>query len=68
MGLQQILLIKKSGRDFKQVVAEIASICEGPISAEVTAMDTDGMVQQALELKNELPENVIIKIPCIQKG
>ena len=46
-------LIKKSGRDFKQVVAEIASICEGPISAEVTAMDTDGMVQQALELKND---------------
>ena len=61
-------LIKKSGRDFKQVVAEIASICEGPISAEVTAMDTDGMVQQALELKNELPQNVIIKIPCIPEG
>jgi len=61
-------LIKKSGRDFKQVVAEIASICEGPISAEVTAMDTDGMVKQALELKNELPENVIIKIPCIPEG
>ena len=61
-------LIKKSGRDFKQVVAEIASICEGPISAEVTAMDTDGMVQQALELKNELPDNVIIKIPCIPEG
>ena len=61
-------LIKKSGRDFKQVVAEIASICDGPISAEVTAMDTEGMVQQALELKNELPENVIIKIPCIPEG
>ena len=61
-------LIRKSGRDFKQVVAEIASICDGPISAEVTAMDTEGMVQQALELKNELPENVIIKIPCIPEG
>ena len=32
-------LIKKSGRDFKTVVAEIASICDGPISAEVTALD-----------------------------
>ena len=31
-------LIKKSGRDFKTVVAEIASICDGPISAEVTAL------------------------------
>ena len=61
-------LIKKSGRDFKQVVAEIASICEGPISAEVTAMDTEGMVKQALELKGELPENVIIKIPCVPEG
>ena len=48
-------LIKKSGRDFKQVVAEIASICDGPISAEVTAMDTEGMVEQALELKNSDP-------------
>jgi len=61
-------LIKKSGRDFKQVVAEIASICDGPISAEVTAMDTEGMVKQALELKGELPENVIIKIPCVPEG
>ena len=61
-------LIKKSGRDFKQVVAEIASICDGPISAEVTALDSDGMIEQALELKSELPENVIIKIPCTPEG
>jgi len=44
-------LIKKSGRDFKEVVAEIASICDGPISAEVTAMDTAGMIEQGLALK-----------------
>ena len=61
-------LIKKSGRDFKQVVAEIASICDGPISAEVTAMDTEGMVVQGRALKAELPENVIIKIPCTPEG
>jgi len=61
-------LIKKSGRDFKQVVAEIAEICDGPISAEVTALDTDGMISQALDLKKELPENVIIKIPCTPEG
>ena len=61
-------LIKKSGRDFKQVVAEIAEICDGPISAEVTALDTDGMISQALSLKAELPENVIIKIPCTPEG
>ena len=61
-------LIKKSGRDFKEVVREIASICSGPISAEVTAMDTAGMLDQARQLKNELPENVIIKIPCTPEG
>ena len=61
-------LIKKSGRDFKEVVGEIAGICSGPISAEVTAMDTQGMLEQARQLKAELPENVIIKIPCTPEG
>ena len=61
-------LIKKIGRDFKTVVAEIASICDGPISAEVTALDTQGMVEQGRALKKELPENVIIKIPCTPEG
>jgi transaldolase len=61
-------LIKKSGRDFKEVVREIAGICSGPISAEVTAMDTQGMLEQARQLKSELPENVIIKIPCTPEG
>ena len=61
-------LIKKSGRDFKEVVREIAGICSGPISAEVTAMDTEGMLDQARQLKAELPENVIIKIPCTPEG
>lgn len=61
-------LIRKSGRDFKQVVAEIAEICSGPISAEVTATDTDGMVAEGRSLKNDLPDNVIIKIPCTPEG
>ena len=61
-------LIKKSGRDFKEVVGEIAGICSGPISAEVTAMDTLGMLEQARQLKAELPPNVIIKIPCTPEG
>jgi len=61
-------LIKKSGRDFRQVVREIAEICDGPISAEVTALDADGMIEQGLALKEELPENVIIKVPCTDEG
>ena len=59
-------LIKKSGRDFKEVVREIAGICSGPISAEVTI--TAGMVEQGRALKAELPDNVIIKIPCTPEG
>ncbi|HIG03969.1 MAG TPA: fructose-6-phosphate aldolase [Candidatus Poseidoniales archaeon] len=61
-------LIKKSGRDFKQVVSEIAALCSGPISAEVTALDAAGMVEEGLQLKAELPDNVIIKIPCTPEG
>ena len=61
-------LIARSGRDFKTVVAEIAAICSGPISAEVTATEFDGMIEQAKNLKDELPENVIIKLPCTPDG
>ena len=61
-------LIKKSGRDFKQVVREIAEICSSPISAEVTALDADGMIAQGLALKADLPDNVIIKVPCTDAG
>tara|TARA_B100001996_G_scaffold267246_1_gene208807 strand:- start:85 stop:747 length:663 start_codon:yes stop_codon:yes gene_type:complete len=61
-------LIKKSGRDFKQVIGEIAELCSGPISAEVTAMDAKGMIEEGLALKEELPENVIIKVPCTPEG
>ena len=49
MGLLQILPNQKSSRDFKEVVAEIAEICKGPISAEVTAMDAAGMLGHIIE-------------------
>ena len=61
-------LIKKSGRDFKKVIREIAEICDGPISAEVTALDAEGMIAEGEQLKEELPENVIIKVPCTPEG
>ena len=61
-------LIKRSGREFRAVVEEIANICSGPISAEVTALDAEGMVEEGLDLKRSLPENVIIKIPCTPEG
>lgn len=60
-------LIKKSGRDFKEVVKEICSIVKGPVSAEVVATDFDGMVKQGTELA-KLAKNVTIKVPLTLDG
>ena len=55
-------LIAREGRDFKEVVTEITSIVDGPISAEVISLEADGMVSEALELSKIHP-NIVIKIP-----
>ena len=60
-------LIAKEGRDFKEVVTEITSIVDGPISAEVTSMEAKGMVEEALELAKIHP-NIVIKIPMCAEG
>lgn len=60
-------LIKKEGRDFKEVVTEIASIVDGPISAEVTSYDYEEMVKEALEIA-KWAENIVVKIPMTEDG
>ena len=60
-------LIHKSGRDFIAVVKEIAGICSGPVSAEVVALDHDGMMKQAEKLR-KIADNVAIKVPLTQDG
>jgi transaldolase len=60
-------LIAKSGRVFSEVVAEIAEIVDGPISAEVTATDTAGMLKQAAPLVN-IHDNIVIKVPMTEAG
>jgi transaldolase len=60
-------LIAKEGRDFKEVIKEITSIVDGPISAEVISLDKDGMVKEARELAKIHP-NIIIKIPMTEEG
>lgn len=60
-------LIKKSGRDFKQTIAEICTITKGPVSAEVVATDTDGMLREAEGLR-VIAENVVIKLPTTLSG
>lgn len=60
-------LIAKEGRNFNEVVAEIAQIVDGPISAEVIALDAKGMVREALEL-TKIHENIVVKVPMCAEG
>lgn len=60
-------LIAKEGRNFQEVVKEICSIVDGPISAEVVSMDAEGMVKEAQELSKIHP-NIIIKVPMMEEG
>ena len=60
-------LIAKEGKVFKDVVTEITSIVDGPISAEVIALEADKMVAEALELA-KIHKNIVIKIPMTADG
>jgi transaldolase len=60
-------LIAKEGRDFHSVLRDIVSIVDGPISAEVTATDVEGMLEQGRELAKIHP-NIVIKVPLIKEG
>ncbi len=60
-------LIAKSGRDFSEVVQEITTIVDGPISAEVTAMDFEGMMEEARPLL-KIHKNITIKVPMTEDG
>lgn len=60
-------LIAREGRDFKEVVEEITRIVDGPISAEVISLETDKMVEEALELV-KIHKNIVIKIPMTSEG
>jgi len=60
-------LIAKEGKVFKDVVKEITTIVDGPISAEVISLESQGMVSEARELV-KLHKNIIIKIPMTVEG
>lgn len=60
-------LIAREGRNFRQVIKEIAAIVDGPISAEVVSTEASNMIDEALELAAIHP-NVVIKIPMIAEG
>ena len=60
-------IINKEGRDFEEVVKEICKIVDGPVSAEVTSYEYEGMVEEARKL-SKWADNIIVKIPMTEEG
>ena len=60
-------LIKRSGRQLKEVIVEICEVVDGPISAEVVATDSAGILREGRELA-ALHPNVVVKVPLIAEG
>jgi transaldolase len=60
-------LIAKSGRKMSEVIAEICGIVDGPVSAEVTATDLEGMLKEGRYLRGIAP-NVAVKVPLTEAG
>ncbi len=60
-------LIAKSGRKFKEVIAEICAVVEGPVSAEVAATDYAGMVREG-DILSKIAKNVCVKLPLTMDG
>lgn len=60
-------LIAKSGRDFREVIAEICSVTDGPVSAEVTALDAPGMIKEGKSLLT-IAKNIAVKVPLTLEG
>lgn len=60
-------LVAKEGREFKELIREIADIVDGPVSAEVVSLDAEGMVREAKDLAG-MADNMVIKIPLVEEG
>ena len=60
-------LLSKEKGDPRDVVREITKICDGPISAEVVALDSEGMVREGLEWR-KVASNIVVKIPMTTEG
>lgn len=60
-------LIAKSGRDFFEVIKEICELVDGPVSAEVTALESDKMIEEGKKLR-DIADNVTIKVPLTWDG
>src|SRR5256886_5391205 len=62
------LLAKQAGDlDPRDVLKEICSLVDGPVSAEVVAVDSDGMVREGKQLA-KIADNIVVKIPMLEAG
>jgi transaldolase len=60
-------LVQKAGRDFLEVVREICEVVGGPVSAEVVALDYEGMMREA-EVLRKIAKNIAVKVPLTPAG
>jgi len=60
-------LCAKTGRPFREIIEEIVTIVDGPVSAEVVALDTEGMIREA-KIVHAIHKNVVCKIPMTVEG
>lgn len=60
-------LVAKTGQPHKEVIASICEIVKGPVSAEVLALDSQGMIKEGKELA-KIASNVVVKIPMTEEG
>ena len=60
-------IIAKEGRDFETVIKEICALVPGPVSAEVTSLESEGMIREAREI-SQWAKNIVVKIPMTEAG
>lgn len=60
-------LVSREKRPFRELVEEICSIVDGPVSAEAVSMDSEGLISEAREL-SKIHKNIVVKIPMTLEG
>ncbi len=60
-------LVAREGREFRELIAEICSIVDGPVSAEAVSLDAEGIVKEGRELA-KIHDNIVVKVPLNLEG
>jgi transaldolase len=60
-------LLSREDGDPREILREITKLVEGPVSAEVTALDAEGMISEGVELR-KIADNIVVKIPMTLEG